>query len=130
MKTRKLLVSAVAAGALALAGCGKASEPTAPMLPPADLLNSIGVFYKIEKITVVGNEVCVFNDKGKLLVFSEEVKVNADHTVLLFKDSEIPVGEEAIGSDFTELRDGYQCGGQTYPALHILGEGLYLVKDE
>ncbi|MDO5060142.1 MAG: hypothetical protein Q4D73_00745 [Actinomycetaceae bacterium] len=130
MRKQKLMLLAAPLVALAFAGCTQSAEPKAPYLPGPSELNSIGVFYTIEKIEVTGNDVCAFDKQDRLLVFSEEVKVNPEHNALIFKDSEIPIGVEAIGSDFKELPDGFACGGKTYPAIHILGEGLYLVKDE
>lgn len=130
MRKQKLMLLAAPMVALAFVGCSQANEPKAPYLPGPGDLNSIGVFYTIDKIVVEGNDVCAFDKEGHLLVFSEEVKVNAERNALIFKESEVPIGVEAIGTDFKELPDGFSCGGKTYPAIHILGEGLFPVKDE
>ncbi|MCS4484447.1 hypothetical protein NXS08_02955 [Gleimia sp. 6138-11-ORH1] len=130
MKKQRNMLIIAASLAVVLAGCGKAQGPTAPTLPAPQKVDSIGVIYRIEKIFVEDNQVCAFDHDGKLLVFSEEVSVNETHDTLIFKESQVPIGVEAIGADYKELPDEFKCGSKTYPAKHIQGEGLIPTVEE
>ncbi|MDD7465321.1 MAG: hypothetical protein PUK59_03680 [Actinomycetaceae bacterium] len=100
------------------------ARPQAPQLPPAPALNSVAIQYKAKKIMVVGNDVCVFDDDDKLIVFSESVGVSDDHKTLVAEGASIPEGSDFLGSDKRDIQGGFMCGGKNYPATHILGTGL------
>lgn len=103
--------------------------PQAPQLPPDPTLNSVALRYKAKKIMVVGNDVCVFDDDDKLIVFSESVGVSDDHKTLVAEGALIPEGSDFLGSDKRNIKGGFICGGRNYPAKHILGAGLHVQSE-
>ncbi|MDY5589257.1 MAG: hypothetical protein SPF30_04800 [Arcanobacterium sp.] len=100
------------------------TEPLAPQLPPAPHQNSVAVEYTVSKILVAGNDVCVFDSDGRLIVFSENVGVSKDHTALVAKGISIPEGQLFWGAKSENLTSDVMCGGKKYPAKHIYGAGL------
>ncbi|MDO5722945.1 MAG: hypothetical protein Q4P33_00900, partial [Flaviflexus sp.] len=88
---------------------GTPEHPVAPQITPPNWADAIGVIHTLESVTIADGEVCAVNERGELLIFSEEV--SGDDTQITTADGAFPIGETILSGHSLEVPGGADCGG-------------------
>lgn len=107
-----------------VSACGTWNLVPLPQTKPDSAFPAALGVYTLANVVIADKEACALDAEGNLIVFAESAYAYKDGSAILVGEVTVKLGERFGGSLSSNIPGGMKCGGKTYPAYRLIGDGI------